>query len=312
MKNKRGNKAMSFSSDVKEELSKLENLSNKENVKQELIGYLLSCNTTISNHTIKFSTESEYNINRLSKLLNNCQILEYKIEIQDKNFIITFKQKKLEEKFEQFLKVEENYIDLTSKELQIIKQSSKQGEAPIKALMRGMFLGGGAINNPKKTNQLSIGTNTEKIAKLMLENLKENSIKVKIMKKGENYHIYIKDGEEISKVLAFIGASKAVLEFENMRIEKEMRNKINRIVNCKEANLNKTMNASIEQIEAINKLKKSKKFEQLDEKLKEIAEIRLKNPNANLAQISKMLKEPIGKSGVNYRLKKIVDLSKNI
>lgn len=303
---------MSFSSNVKEELSKLENLSNKENVKQELIGYLLSCNTTIIKNKIKFSTESEYNINRLAKLLNNCQILEYKIEIQDKSYIITFKPKELEENLNQFLEIKENEIALTSEELQILKLNSKQGEDPIKAMLRGMFLGSGAINNPEKTNQLSIGVNTQEIAELILKNLEENDIKLKIIKKNDNYHIYTKDGEEISKILAFIGANKAVLEFENIRIEREMRNKINRIVNCEGANLNKTMNASIEQIEAINKLKKSKKFEQLDENLKEIAEIRLKNPNANLMQISQMLKEPIGKSGVNYRLKKIIDLAKDV
>lgn len=303
---------MSFSSNVKEELSKLENLSNKENVKQELIGYLLSCNTTISKNKIKFSTESEYNINRLAKLLNNCQILEYKIDVQDKSYIITFKPKEIEEKLNQFLEIKENEIALTSEELQILKLNSKQGEAPIKAMVRGMFLGSGAINNPEKTNQLSIGVNTQETAELVLKSLEENDIKLKIIKKNDSYHIYTKDGEEISKILAFIGANKAVLEFENIRIEREMRNKINRIVNCEGANLNKTMNASIEQIEAINKLKKSKKFEQLDENLKEIAEIRLKNPNANLMQISQMLKDPIGKSGVNYRLKKIVDLAKDI
>lgn len=303
---------MSFSSRVKEELSKLENLSNKENVKQELIGYLLSCNTTISKNKIKFSTESEYNINRLAKLLNNCQIIEYKIEVQDKSYIITFKAKELEEKLNKFLQIKEEYIDLTPEEMAYLKTTTKQEEAPLKALTRGMFLGAGAINNPEKTNQLSIGANTEEIAQIMLENLGENDIKFKIIKKVDNYHIYTKDGEEISKILAFIGANKAVLEFENIRIEREMRNKINRIVNCEGANLNKTMNASIEQIEAINKLKRSKKFEQLDKNLKEIAEIRLKNPNANLTQIAQMMKEPIGKSGVNYRLKKIVDLAKNI
>jgi len=303
---------MSFSSKVKEELSKLENLSNKENVKQELIGYLLSCNTAIIKNKIKFSTESEYNINRLAKLLNNCQIIDYKIEIQDKSYIITFKQKELEAKLEQNVEIKENSIYLTNQEQQALKLSSKQGEAPLKALIRGMFLGAGAINNPEKANQLSIGANTEEIAQLMLENLEQNDIKYKIIKKSEHYHIYTKDGEEISKILAFIGANKAVLEFENIRIEREMRNKINRIVNCEGANLNKTMNASIEQIEAINKLKKNKKFEQLDRNLKEIAEIRLKNPNANLTQIAELLKEPIGKSGVNYRLKKIVDLAKNI
>ena len=303
---------MSFSSKVKEELSKLENLKNKENVKQELIGYLLSCNTGINKNKIKFSTESEYNINRLGKLLSNCGITEYKIEIQDKNYIITLKTKELQEKLQDFLEIKEEYITITEKELQIIQIENKQGESPIRALIRGIFLGAGAINNPEKSNHLDIGLNTEEIAETILENLNQNNIKLKKIQKGENYHIYTKDGEEISKLLAFIGANKAVLEFENIRIEREMRNKINRIVNCEEANLNKTMNASIEQIEAINKLKKKGKFEQLDKNLKEIAEIRLKNPNANLTQIAQMLKEPIGKSGVNYRLKKIVDLAKNI
>ena len=303
---------MSFSSQVKEELSKLENLANKENVKQELIGYLLSSNTSISRNKIKFSTDNEYNINRLAKLLNNCKILDYKIEIQDKTYVITFKCQELEEKLQEFIEIKDKSIYLNEKEIQTLKVINKQGEAPLRALVRGMFLGAGAINNPEKTNQLSIGISAELIANLMLENLEENDIKYKIIKKSDNYHIYTKDGEEISKMLAFIGANKAVLEFENDRIEREMRNKINRIVNCEEANLNKTMNASIEQIEAINKLKKSQKFEILEDNLKEIAEIRLKNPNANLTQIGQMLRMPLGKSGVNYRLKKIVELAKNI
>lgn len=303
---------MSFSSDVKEELSKLENLSNKENVKQELIGYLISCNTTINKNKIKFSTENEYNINRLAKLLNNCKVLDYKIEVQDKSYIITFKLKDLEDSLNDFLIIKENNVNITNGELQILELNSKQGEDPIRAISRGMFLGAGAINNPQKNNQLSIGVNTQENAEIIVNNLEKNDIKLKIIEKNDNYHIYTKDGEEISKMLAFIGASKAVLEFENVRIEREMRNKINRIVNCESANLNKTMNASIEQIEAINKLKRNKKFEKLDGNLKEIAEIRLKNPNANLMQISQLLKEPIGKSGVNYRLKKIVDLAKDI
>lgn len=301
---------MSFSSKVKEELSKLENLNNKENVKQELIGYLLSSNTSIIKNKIKFSTESEYNINRFAKLLNNCQIVDFKIEIQDKTYVIIFKQKELEEKLSQYLHLEDKCIKISEEENQVLKTISKQDEAPLKAFIRGIFLGAGAINNPEKTNQLSIGVINEEIANLVIENLEKNNIKFKMIKKGENEALYTKDGEEISKTLAFISASRAVLQFENLRIEREMRNKINRIVNCEEANLNKTINASIEQIEAINKIKKSRKFEQLDNNLKEIAEIRLKNPNANLMEIGEMLN--IGKSAVNYRLKKLVEIAKNI
>ena len=88
-----------------------------------------------------------------------------------------------------------------------------------------------------------------------------------------------------------------------------MNNKINRIVNCETANLNKTINASIEQIEAIKRLKKSRKFEKMDECLREIAELRLKNPNASLVELGQMLEKTVGKSGVNYRLKKIMEIA---
>ena len=99
------------------------------------------------------------------------------------------------------------------------------------------------------------------------------------------------------------------MKFEDIRIQKEMRGKVNRIVNCETANLNKTINASIEQIGAIKKLQETGKFNKLDENLKEIAKLRLENPNISLIELGKMLKKPIGKSGVNYRLKKIMEMA---
>ena len=145
----------------------------------------------------------------------------------------------------------------------------------------------------------------------MLKILKLLSINVKTIKKNRQYGFYIKIGEDISKFLAILGANKAVLEFENIRIEREMRGKVNRLVNCETANLNKTINASIEQITAIKKLKKTGKFNKLNDNLKEIAQLRLENPDASLVELGQLLKKPIGKSGVNYRLKKIVELSKD-
>ena len=136
------------------------------------------------------------------------------------------------------------------------------------------------------------------------------SINVKTIKKKNQYGFYIKNGEDISTFLALLGANKAVLEFENIRIEREMRGKVNRLVNCEAANLNKTINASIEQITAIKKLKETGKFNKLDDNLKEIAQLRLENPDASLIELGQLLKNPIGKSGVNYRLKKIVELAK--
>ena len=129
------------------------------------------------------------------------------------------------------------------------------------------------------------------------------------MIKQNQYSIYIKEGEQISKLLALIGANKAVLQFEDIRIQKEMRGKVNRLVNCETANLNKTINASIEQIAAIKKLQQKGKFNKLDDNLKEIANLRVENPDMSLVELGKLLKNPVGKSGVNYRLKKIIQIA---
>ena len=128
------------------------------------------------------------------------------------------------------------------------------------------------------------------------------------LKQRENT-IYIKEGEEISKFLAFVGAAKSVMRFEEIRVERYMNNKVNRLVNCESANLNKVLNASIEQINAIKKLKEEGKFEKLDDSLKEIANLRIENPDMPLVELGKKLSVPIGKSGVNYRLKKIIKIA---
>ena len=278
---------MSFSTELKEELSKTENLSNKEAVKYELFGYFISSNITKERNKIKFSTESQYNINRFSKLLSNMGINNYNIAIQGKLFTIT----------------------VNVKEINIFNDEEKLNANQIKWMIRGTYLGAGSINNPQKKYHLEIGITQKQDAEKIVDYLKSFEIKSNIIEKNNQYAIYIKDGEEISKFLALLGANKSVLKFEEIRVQREMNNKINRIVNCESANLNKTINASIEQVEAIRKLKRNGKFEKMDEHLKEIGELRLKNPNASLAELGKMLKTPVGKSGVNYRLKKIMEIA---
>ena len=252
-----------------------------------MIGYLITSNISEEKNNIKFSTENEYNINRFARLLSNMGINKYDISLQGNLFVITLKK---------------SYIEGLSEEKNLSLEQ-------IKWLIKGTYLGSGSINNPEKKYHLEIGFKEKKNAEEIKEYLKKYDIKSNVLEKNNQYSIYLKDSEEISKFLALIGANKSVLKFEEIRVQREMNNKINRIVNCETANLNKTINASIEQIEAIKKLKKNKEFEQLDEPLKEIAELRLKNPNANLVELGKMLKQPVGKSGVNYRLKKIMEIA---
>lgn len=290
---------MSFSSNAKEELSKLNNLANKDQVQAELIGYLISNNTSIIDESIKFATESEYNINRFSKLLNNMDILDYEINVIGKTFVITFSKKQITK----FMQIDNDKLYIT--EIQ-------NDEEYIKALIRGIFLGSGSINNPENKYHLEIALSTKKSANLVRNVLKDMEINLKVLDTKNAYSLYIKDGEEISKFLAFIGANSSVLKFEEVRVMRDMNNKVNRLVNCETANMNKTMNAAVEQIEAIGYLKKTKAYEKLDDSLKEIAEIRLQHPDSPLSELGSYLKNPIGKSGVNYRLKKIIEIAEEM
>lgn len=292
---------MSFSSDIKQELNKSNSLANKENVKFELIGYLISGNIDIiKGKNVKFHTESDYNINRFSKLLSNLEI-NHEIKVDGKGFSITTKA--LDINNLEFLETNENQIILKKQIIDVNIESRKR------AVIRGAFLGSGSISNPENSYHLEIVFGNDLNLEVMKKIFESIDISVKELIKRNRYSLYIKDGEEISKLLALIGANKAVMLFEDIRIKKEMRGKVNRIVNCETANLNKTINAAIEQIEAINKLKENGKFNKLDDNLKELANLRIEYPNMSLIELGKKLKNPVGKSGVNYRLKKIMEIA---
>ena len=269
----------SFSANIKKELSSINNLSNKDLVKAEFYGYLL----TISSN--KFITENEYNINRFSKLLSNLDKNNYKIEMIGKNFCITYPKVNLEIKDLEF-KEEEN-----------------------KAICRGAFLSSGSITNPKNVYHLEIVFPKEENTQIVKDILEKFDIEAKILKRNKKFIVYIKDGENISKFLAFVGANKSVLDFEDERVIKDMRNRVNRLVNCETANLNKTISSSVKQIEDIKLIKKKKKFDKLTEKEQELALLRLENPDLSLKELGNLLKEPISKSGVNHRLEQIAKLA---
>lgn len=283
---------MSFSLEVKKELSKLNTLADKKNVKTELLGYMATNNVSVQKNKIKFSTESEYNINRFGKLLNNLGLNDHNIKIQRSVYSITINKNYIEE-------LTENNNDNKSDDLE-------------KAFIRGAFLGSGTINNPEKKYHLEISLRNLESAKYILEILKKYNIDFKILEKAKGYLIYTKDGEEISKFLALIGANSSVLKFEEIRVYRDIKNNINRKVNCETANLNKIVNSSVKQINDIKYLREKEKFNELPEQLREIAEIREENPDTSLEELGKLLKNPIGKSGVNHRLRKIQQIAEEL
>ncbi len=220
---------------------------------------------------IKFLTENEYNINRLNKLLNKLKI-DYIIQMKGKNYLIEFDKK-----------------DFNLEQIKLSTEDTK------KALVRGAFLGSGSITEPNSRYHLEIRLKVEEGRNIIIKILEDYGISVKKMDRKYSYSIYIKDGEEISKFLAFIGANSSVLRYEDIRVIKETKNDVNRKVNCETANLNKTVNAAVVQIQAIEKLKKQKRFNKLPYNLQEVANLRLENPDLTLVELGKMLSTPIRK-----------------
>lgn len=181
-----------------------------------------------------------------------------------------------------------------------------------KAYLRGAFLGGGSMSDPEKMYHLEFVTYRESYGKSLCNFLNSLDLHAKMIERKNTYVVYLKEGEHIVDLLNVMGAHSALLKFENVRVYKDMRNNINRIVNCETANLTKTINASMRQIENIKYIDEKLGYEKLPTSLKEIAELRLNHPDASLKELGELLDPPIGKSGVNHRLRKIDKLADNL
>ena len=174
-----------------------------------------------------------------------------------------------------------------------------------RAYLRGTFLAAGMITNPEKAYQLEIVTTDEERADRTRELMETFGARPKVMKRGKTFVVYVKEGEQIADLLNVMGAHVALMDFENVRILKEMRNQVNRGVNCETANIRKTVAASRRQKEDIEYIQKTAGLESLPENLEQLARLRLEEPDISLTELGEMLDPPIGKSGVNHRLRKI-------
>jgi DNA-binding protein WhiA len=180
-----------------------------------------------------------------------------------------------------------------------------------RAFVRDCFVSGGVISNPTRTYHLEF-TLDEKNADKLTKTLAGFGLKPKKIARGGQYVVYLKEADEIADVLKIMLANKSLLALESMRVEKSIANNVNRKVNFETANLNKTVDAAQSQIEAIKYISQSVGLSFLTGPLEEIARLRLENENLSLAEIGELLTPPIGKSGVNHRLRKIYRIAENI
>ena len=181
-----------------------------------------------------------------------------------------------------------------------------------RAYIRGSFIGGGSISNPEKTYHLEFVTHSEEYARDLCALINTFGLNSKVIQRKNSFIIYLKEGEQISNLLGIIGAHTSLLELENIRIMKEMRNNVNRLVNCETANLSKTVNAAVRQVESIKLIQKEIGLQRLPKNLREVAELRLSYPDESLKELGEMLNPPVGKSGINHRLRKIEKIAEEV
>ncbi|MGL5258663.1 MAG: DNA-binding protein WhiA [Lachnospiraceae bacterium] len=179
-----------------------------------------------------------------------------------------------------------------------------------RAFLRGVFLSIGSMSDPNKGYHLELVCNYLSHAKQIQEILRLFELDGKIIERKKYYVVYLKEGTNIVDFLNICEAHVALMEFENLRIIKEMRNSINRRVNCETANITKTVNAATKQIEDIIYIRDTMGFESLPDNLSEMASVRLEYPEATLLELGQYLDPPVGKSGVNHRLRKLSEIAK--
>ncbi len=181
-----------------------------------------------------------------------------------------------------------------------------------RAFLRGAFLAGGSISDPEKSYHFEIVSSGERKAEQITDAVRTFELDARIVERRRYHVVYIKEGAQIVDMLNIMGAHKSLMELENVRVVKEVRNSVNRKVNCETANLGKTIGAAVKYIEDIEYIRDKIGLDSLSEELEETAELRVKYPDMPLKELGEMLSPPVGKSGVNHRLRKISRIAEEL
>lgn len=181
-----------------------------------------------------------------------------------------------------------------------------------RAFIRGAFLAAGSMSDPNKSYHFEIVCRSHAQARQLQEIINSFEMDAKIVLRKKNRVVYLKEGAQIVDILNIMGAHVALMNLENVRILKEMRNSVNRKVNCETANISKTVNAAVKQLNDIEYIRENAGLDSLPDNLKEIALLRLEHPDAPLGELGTYLDPPVGKSGVNHRLRKIGEIAENL
>ena len=297
---------MSFSSNVKAELCK-DSLSKKSCAVAEGYGVLLYCNT-FSSTEIRIITESRDFAARLPRLFKKAFVITFDQEpaAQDRGklqFAIS-SEDKIAKIFETL------QMDLKASLTLHVNFGMLEEEAECMAYLRGAFLAGGSVTDPAKRYHLEMTTSHYKVSRETCALLIECGFSPKELSRGGNNILYFKQSDYIEDFLTAIGAQGSAMGVMEAKVEKDLRNGVNRRVNCETANLTKVVDASMGQMAAIRALEEAGELDKLPGKLRETALLRRENPEATLQELAAMLNPPITKSAINHRMRKLLELAR--
>ena len=299
---------MSFAADVKKELTTLE--VHKEHAKAELAALIrMNGAVTLVNRqfVLNVQTENAAIARRIYTLLKdhyqvNSELLVRRKMKLKKNNVYIVRLKQGTQTVLNDLEIMDGFMFRTR-----VSESIMGNEQKMRSYLRGAFLAGGSVNNPETSRyHLEIYSMYEDQCNDLCEMLKFYDFNGRVLDRRNGFIVYLKGAEEIADFLILVGATNAMLKFEDVRIVRDLRNSVNRLMNCENANMNKTADAAKRQIENIRLIDERVGLDSLPEKLKEVAEMRLENPEISLKELGEMLPSgPITKSGINHRIRKI-------
>lgn len=309
---------MSFSGKVKDELSKQCPVARHCQIAEvaaiiSLCGRIgISQNDTYS---VRIHTENIAVARKYFTLLKKAYNIDTEISIRQssklRNYTITIKHHKDAMKVLQASKLIDEYGEICEN-LSVSSNILIQKECCKRAFIRGAFLASGSISDPEKFYHFEIVCTTEDKAVQLKNIIQYFNIDAKIVERKKHFVVYIKEGAGIVDILNVMEAHVALMDLENVRILKEMRNSVNRKVNCETANLKKTVSAAVKQIEDIKFIRDKVGLSVISDNLEEMARLRLDNPDASLKELGEMLTPAVGKSGVNHRLRKICEIADDL
>ncbi len=313
-------KQMSFSGKVKEELSGQWSSARHCQI-AELAAMLSICGSIVidsrNRYGIKIHTENISVARKVFTLIKKTFNIESDISVrrnilrQSVSYSIIVKQHKDALRILQATKLTEEYRN-GFEEIHIVNPLVVQQTCCKRAFIRGAFLAAGSMSDPEKSYHFEIVCAAEAMAVQVRDLICCFEMDAKIVQRKKVYVVYLKEGSQIVDILNIMEAYVSLMELENVRILKEMRNTVNRKVNCETANINKTVSAAVKQVEDITYLRDTIGFDKLSEGLEEIALARLSHPEASLKELGELLTPPVGKSGVNHRLRKLSELAEKV